>query len=177
MRTDDEILGKIQQLTIEYIGLKNRESKELCKFLSLKKLTELCVKKNHSFEIVMNGKIICQVSKRKNVSSDEFIQSFRYHETGDSMILSKLKKTLSRLWKQNKGYFEWGLLEDFELLRVYLWLLQYDDLSKHVIENLHQTEECLILVSEIFNHRYPKLQTSNQQIDTLKKLMILFNKS
>lgn len=179
MRTDDEIIAKIWELKSEYIGLQNKESKELCKFLSYAKIKELVFKKKHSFEIILNGSIICQIKKQRDISIDEFIVLFSHQNVTDSMILSKLKKTLQRLWKRNKGYFEWSLLEDFELLRVYSWLLQYDDLSKHLIQNSHQPEECLILCSEIFNLKYQKFQRSrsHQEIDSLRKLLILFNKS
>lgn len=181
MRTDQEILDKIRDLKTRYIGLKNKESLELCKFLSKEKLSDICIHKNTSFHFVINDYVIAEMKKRKPVSKNDFIVSFRYHNITNDFIQHKISKTLDRLWKKCQGFFSWDMLEDFELLYVYVWMTKCDELSEFILKNLHCPVDCLTMCSEIFNHNYSKFQKRQQTIvnfsQDLRNLQIVFKKT
>lgn len=176
MKSDDQIISKIQELKIQYLGLVNKESQELCKFLSKEKLNQLCVQNDKTFRIILDEFMIYETKKRSDISKEEFISSFIINKTTDKVVIGRIGKILHKLWINCQGYFTWGLLEYFELLSVYFWLLGYDELSLYLIQNVHQPINCLIISCEIVNFNYQKYHTNEINYDSLQNLLISFKK-
>lgn len=120
---------------------------------------------------------ITTIKKTKESKIDNFIEKF-VSTKNEAEISKRAKLIIKKLWKrlgEVSVNFEWEMLKYFELLRVYFWLLGYDELSDYLIKHVHKTQKILIICSKILNVDYKKINFGNDlnnliEVSSTKKL-------